>query len=107
MKVSNKNDIRTGMFGIMDNGMKFVIVDDLVVYKSGEFDDALNLTDDLKFHWKEIDKLFINCHSFNELEAWLESNNEKNCVYNRYAPIEMTIHEIEEALGITNLKIIK
>lgn len=61
-KMFTKNDIKNGMFGVMTNGCKFVVVGNTIVYDDGDFDEI-----NLKFAEYEIDKLYENCRSFKQL----------------------------------------
>ena len=102
-----KKDVRTGMFGVMDNGFRFVIADDLIVYQNGEFDYFSDVTVDLQLRFKKISQLY-DCQSFNQLDDGINGNSKFPCIWDRdKRDIEMTISEIEKRLGIKNLKIIK
>lgn len=102
-----KADLKTGMFGVMSSGKLFVIVNDLIVYESGGFDLAKHLNDDLSFGCYHID-LLVEAQSFMQTRIFIK---EKLCIlYDRKAEkakIEtvMTIAEIEEKLGVKNLRI--
>ena len=99
-----KEDLRTGMFGVMSNGKWFVIVNDLIVYQEGSFDYIKNMTEDFYFPFYEID-ILVNALSFDNAKCNAKDKN--NILYDRYAEKEtvMTIAEIEAKLGIKNLVI--
>ena len=97
-----RDDLRTGMFGITSNGLKFVVVDDYLVYEHGEYDYK-----NMSFHSYKVEKVFDNCRSFNQLHRILSGVYKSyDLVYDCNASVEMTISEIEQKLGIKNLKII-
>ena len=109
----NKKDLKTGMFGVMSDGDKFVIVGDVIVYQGGGFDFVSKLNDDLANDTDQIDILIDNCRSFKQVRDIIANPDYDNfagikCVYDRRkeAPTEMTVAEIEKALNIKNLKII-
>jgi hypothetical protein len=99
-----KRDLKTGMFGVTDRGEYFVVVNDNIVYEDGCHDSVSYLTDDLVFKasCRRIMKLF-DCNGFDDAKANF------GCIYDREKETvhEMTISEIEKALGISNLKIKK
>lgn len=109
-KVFTKKDLKTGMFGVMDNNKRFVIVDDLVVYSYGGFDRLSEMVneDDLAWSWNKIDKVFKNCLSFGHLDAMLCEGNISDLVFDRKRDTikEMTVAEIEKALGYP-VKVVK
>lgn len=67
-KVFTKNDLKTGMFGVMDNGFKFVVVGDNLIYSNGEWDRVASLDDDLEMFSKKVMKVYDTVVSFNNLE---------------------------------------
>lgn len=90
--------LETGMFGEMNDGSVFVVVNDLIVYQNGGFDEVSNFdndyfgVEDLNYY---ITKLAKNVGSFNHYKSL--SNN---FIFDRTKPTKkMTIDEIEEALG--------
>jgi hypothetical protein len=103
-----KKDLRTGMFGVMDNGAKFVIVNEFFVYKDGGFDYVRSINDDLSFGlgFAQIDGLY-ECDSFDQLECAIDDGKLYPCIWKRNEFTEMTISEIEKKLGIKNLRIKK
>ena len=58
--------LKTGTFGVLDNGLAFVIVNDLLVYENGEFDYVDDVNDDLSLLSRKIIKLSI-AKSFNQV----------------------------------------
>lgn len=101
-----KADLKTGMFGVMSNGTRFVIVNDLIVYQDGDFDFIGTLKDDLSFDHYCINEL-VYAQSFKQAQR-----KTKNTIllYDRLAEMAkketvMTIAEIEEKLGVKNLRI--
>lgn len=110
------NDLRcllkNGVFGKMDNGDRFVVVDDVIVYQDGGWDMVSNIKSDLSYNFYKINYL-IKGHYFNYIDAVLKDPKGTDIIYDRSGrygvtktTVEMTIEEIEEKLGITNLKII-
>lgn len=99
-----KEDLKTGMFGMMSDGKWFVIVNDLIVYEKGSFDKLRQLNENLSYGVYDID-ILVNALSFDCAKCNAEDKN--NILYDRYAEKEtvMTIAEIEEKLGIKNLVI--
>lgn len=98
-----KKDLKTGMFGVDNDGNYFIVVNNLIVYQNGGFDLLDYVEDDLTLSFRRrIMKLF-NCGSFKQ------AKNDLDIIYDREKEIvnEMTISEIEKALGISNLKIKK
>jgi hypothetical protein len=83
-KVFTKNDLKTGMFGVMDNGFKFVVVDDRFIYSNGEWDKVSSLNDNLEMYSKKIMTVYDRTAvcSFNTL-AYAITSNLFNPVYDR------------------------
>ena len=110
MKTMRKKNLRTGMFGVITTGEKFVVVNDLLVYEGGGFDWISSMDDDLSFSCYSIDKLY-QCDSFRQLDSAINNpilKSKYECLFDRERCVtEMSISEIEERLGIKNLKIIK
>ena len=104
-KIFTKDDLKTGMFGVMTNGLRFVVVNDTLVY-DGSTCNGYDFKA-LKYCSYEVDRVFDNCDSFGQLKLALDGES-MTCrlVYDRNALIEMTISEIEEKLGIKGLKVI-
>lgn len=103
-KVFTKSDLKTGMFGVMECGKKFVIVNDNIVYQEGGFDYVSALNDDLEFIHKKIDKLWDGVESFHQLGDNIQFGDTKygELVYDWKRDIirELTIEEIEKEFGI-------
>ena len=61
------SNFKTGMFGITTNNEWFVVVNDIIVYENGDYDNISSLHENLQFPTgKKIKKVFINCNSFNQ-----------------------------------------
>ena len=103
-----KSDLKTGMFGVMSDGKKFVVVNDKIVYKRGTYDHLRTLNDDLSFPFYSIDVL-VHAVSFNCLDEILRNKKEwaDHIIFDRNEKPEtvMTIAEIEQKLGVKNLRI--
>lgn len=99
-----KKDLRTGMFGVMNNGIRFVIVDDLIVYQAGGCNQVSFLKNDLSFgRGTYISKLTTVARSFNMLKDNISFIYDRD----RDTVTEMTWEQIKEKLGVQNLKIVK
>lgn len=97
--------LKNGIFGIMDTGDRFVIVDDEFVYESGEYDLTSYCDKDLNLKYRSVEKLVI-ARSFKSLISHLDE--ERFIIYDRKREETcLTIKEIEEKLGVKNLKIVK
>lgn len=102
-----KADLKTGMFGVMSDGSKFVIVDDKFVYKNGGYDLIRSLNHDLSFSSYRIDVL-VHAVSFDNMDSILKNRNgnDYRILYDRAKEgTVMTIAEIEQKLGVKNLRI--
>lgn len=93
-------ELKSGMFGEMNNGDIFVIVNDLIVYQDGGYDEVPDFdNDDLSYERDEdwsIAKLTKKVVSFNQYK----SLKDDDFLFDRSKePQIMTIAEIEEALG--------
>lgn len=94
-------ELKSGMFGEMNNGDIFVIANDLIVYQSGGYDELSDFdNDDLSYEPYEycsIEKLTNKAKSFN---GYKYLNDDDDFLFDRSKePQRMTIAEIEEALG--------
>lgn len=89
-------DLKNGMFGITNVDEKFVIVDGLVVYEDGEYDEVKDLNDNLHFYCRSIDYIFEGVRSFNMCDI---DDEFEHCVWCRNKPVEMTLKDIEKKLG--------
>ena len=67
-KMFTKSDLKTGMFDVMDNGFKFVVVGDSLIYSNGEWDRVSTLDENLEMFSKKVMKVYDNVVSFNNLE---------------------------------------
>ena len=96
-----KEKLVDGLFGMDSEGDLFVVVGNRLVYQSGGFDWRVSVNDNLKFEsGRSIDALYeANCFGECNYPEWRE-------IWNRHKPVEMTLEEIEEKLGIENIKII-
>lgn len=104
-KTNLKSLLKNGVFGILSDGSKFVVVNDFMVYEDGMFDDIDNLNDDLSFEFDKIMKLKVGCKCFNSVNK--PDIVGDTIIYSRDTfPVEMTVEEIKKKLGITNLKIV-
>ena len=84
-KVFTKNDLKTGMFGVMDDEMNFVIVGDKIIYQNDGFDNVKSLTEDLCFYSRKIMKVYDGCYSFRHLNKLINNiaYTPATLVYNR------------------------
>jgi hypothetical protein len=101
--------LKTGVFGVTDEGEKFVVAGDTLVYQDGSFDELFSLDKDLCFiSGRKIEKL-VKCKGYGALQGTIDGSTSRPIIYDREkeTPIEMTIAEIEAKLGIKNLKIVK
>lgn len=103
-----KADLKTGMFGVTSDGDKFVVVNEKIVYQKGCFDLVRFLNNDLSFPSYRIDVL-VNAASFDSMDEILRNKKEwaDHIIFDRNEKTEtvMTIAEIEEKLGVKNLRI--
>ena len=102
MVVKKPSDLRTGMFGIDCDNDPFVVVGDTIVFEGGQYTHISNLDDD--FCWDsgrgQIKKI-VECYCFRQVK-----DENYDVLWEPHPSNEMTIAEIEEKLGIKNLKII-
>lgn len=97
-----KKLMTVGTFGITKNGNKFVVINDgVVVYHSGGWDMIDSLMTDPDYD--EVAVLISGCHCFNSVDYL--SRERKHIIYDSRNDVCMTIPEIEEKLGVKNLKI--
>ena len=104
-----KKDLRTGMFGIVGDGRGlekfFVVVNDKLVYQQGGHDNISSLNDDLNYGVYRITKIFNKLvYSFDLAKIY---KCDQFYIFWERDSIEMTVAEIEQKLGIKNLKIVK
>lgn len=104
-----KADLKTGMFGVMSNGKRFVIVNDKLVYQEGGYDFIRSFDNDLCIEGHFEILFLVNAVSFRNLDEILRCRKEDDTfiIFDRTKKSEtvMTIAEIEEKLGIKNLRI--
>lgn len=81
-KMFTKYDLRTGMFGVMEDGEKFVVVGDKMIYQNRGYDLVCTLDEDLCFTMHSISKVYDNVVSFWNLETTMRSGS-KSPVYDR------------------------
>ena len=101
--------LKTGVFGVMDKGDKFVVAGDILVYQDGEFDYVSDVNENLCLKYRKIEKL-VECKSYGGLQRAIDGKINCPIIYDRKkeeTPVEMTVAEIEAKLGIKNLKIVK
>ena len=98
-----KKDLKTGMFGLMSNGNMFVIVGDLIVYQNGGYDEIECMKENLSFSFYRVTYL-TTARSFAQLEMKIKEEKD-NMLYGKSNETVMTIAEIEQKLGIKNLRI--
>lgn len=58
------NDLETGMFGETDDGDRFVVVNDTLVFKNGSYQPISDFDDDLCSGFYYITKVKTDCKSF-------------------------------------------
>lgn len=95
-----KSDLKTGMFGVMSDGSRFVIVDDKLVYNFGGHDFISELNDDLSFSNHRID-FIAYASGFGDLD-WIMDNKTSRFFPVLFDRLEtetvMTIAEIEKKI---------
>ena len=69
-KMLTKNDLKTGMFGVLNTGDKFVIVNDKIVYQDGGYNNISSIITDNYFNY--IQKLYEGVSSFRMLDRNLK-----------------------------------
>ena len=103
-----KEDLKTGMFGVTSDGDNFVVVNNKIVYQKGSYDLLQFLNNDLSFPTYRIDVL-VDAVSFDCMDYILKDRKENanHILFDRTEKSEtvMTIAEIEEKLGVKNLRI--
>lgn len=62
-------DLKTGMFGETDDGDRFVVVDDILVFKNGSYQPISDFDDDLCSGHYYIMKVKTDCTSFMQYAA--------------------------------------
>lgn len=71
-KVFTYKDLKTGMFGVMTNGAKFVVVNDHIVYQNDGFDCVESFKDNMGYLLYAIDKVWTGVRSFRMLDRVIE-----------------------------------
>jgi hypothetical protein len=71
---TNKDLLKTGVFGITDGKARFVIVGDVIVYSEGGWDSVASVNDNLELKYSKIDKLFEGVKSFKWLSDALHGD---------------------------------
>ena len=97
-----KEMCETGVFGVMSDGDKFVVVKDYLVYLDGSYDYLNKMSDDGKYSTYEIDKLIAHCKSF----SGLDYPNEEDVIFNRSKRVTMTLAEVRKRLNEPHLVIV-
>lgn len=98
-----KADLKTGLFGLMSNGKMFVIVGNLIVYQNSGYDKIDEMNENLSFSFYRIIYL-TTAKSFDHLEMKIKEKQD-NMLSGKSNETVMTISEIEQKLGIKNLRI--
>ena len=92
-----------GTFGITKNGNEFVVISDTVVaYQSGGWDYIESLL--VEPDYDDVEFLVTKCNCFKSIDYWIEEG--KYISYDARKDVCMTLGEVEEKLGIKNLKIV-
>lgn len=100
--------LETGMFGVMSDGDQFVVVNDKLVYRNGDWDYVSEAEGDRLFGYC-VDKVWTGLVSFNCV-ARASNGSLHDCetlVYERCLPVKMTLSEIAKRLGIKNIEIVE
>lgn len=96
VKLSFKPDkFETGMFGEMNDGDRFVVVNDILVFKDGSYQPIADFDNNLTSGHYKVMKVKTGCDSF------MQYNDSKKgtVVYERQRPKKLTHNEIENILG--------
>ena len=78
-------DLKTGMFGKTNDNDWFVVVNDLLVYENGGFDEISMLTEDLMFESGYGICFLVWSHSFHHARSI--SNKSSRCIMSRSIPV--------------------
>ena len=89
-------DLKTGMFGVTDDGEKFVVVNNYLVFQKGTALSIKNLDENLEHIYKNIriESIYSNMLEFNDLNDCYFYH----CVYEREKP-KRTLSQIKKELG--------
>ena len=84
-KMFTKSDLKTGMFGVMSDGLGyFVVVGDKIIYQDDGFDCISGMTDDLCFDNWYVEKVYDGCCSFRNLRTNITgTSHNATLVYDR------------------------
>lgn len=95
------NDLKTGMFGITNIGNKFMILNDVMVFQKGTWDDIHNWRNDFVHvdGGEKIMEIYDGVNCFGILDSPERENFQ--VVYKREhnAPAKMTLSQVKERLG--------
>lgn len=84
-KVFTKDDLKTGMFGVMSNDRGyFVVVNDCLIFQNDGFERISLLTNDMCVSYAHIERVYDGCTSFRNLRANERgTTNNATLVYDR------------------------
>lgn len=88
-------DLKSGMFGETNDADKFVVVNDILVFKSGSYQPIADFDDNLCSGSYKIVRVKTGCKSFMQ---YVDSKD-GTIVYNRQPPKKLTHKEVESLLG--------
>lgn len=88
-------DLKSGMFGETNDTDKFVVVNDILVFKSGSYQPIADFDDNLCSGSYKIVRVKTGCKSFMQ---YVDSKD-GTIVYNRQPPKKLTHKEVESLLG--------
>lgn len=88
-------DLKSGMFGETNDTDKFVVVNDILVFKNGSYQPVSNYDNNLCSGAHKIMRVKTGCKSFMQ---YVDSND-GTIVYERQQPKKLTHQEIENLLG--------
>ena len=95
-------ELKTGMFGVLDNGQQFVVVGDKLVYRDGGWDWSETYKSGRNMYHKVL-RLYNNVCSFDGLVAY-EEDEERCAIYDvEEEPVTLTFEEVKSKLGVKNL----
>lgn len=72
-KVFTNKDLKSGMFGVMSDGAKFVVVNDKLVYQDDGYDLICSFKNNMECISYSIDKVWTGIHSFRMLDRVIEN----------------------------------
>ena len=94
-------ELKTGMFGVTDDGDEFVVVGDKIVYKSGTWQSVEDAWDTDGLCYKIL-RVYNDVPCFNSLHN-RETGYKSSAIYDAERPVEMTLDEVKCKLGVKNL----